>query len=142
MTRPDGMTPMDASYFKSIRNKLGKTQVELAHLLGTSAKAVQSYEQGWRNIPFHIERHLLYLLVLSNRRDHGTVPCWELTGCKENVRDACPAWEFRAGEMCWFITGTKCNGITYPSWREKMDECRRCVVLQRAMGSDADLGRA
>mgnify|MGYP001822735688 FL=1 len=50
---------MEKNEFTTIRKKLAKTQKELSELLGTSLKAVSSYEQGWRNIPVHVERQLL-----------------------------------------------------------------------------------
>ncbi|MDH4317770.1 MAG: helix-turn-helix domain-containing protein, partial [Desulfobulbaceae bacterium] len=46
---------MDNEIFSNARAKLGKTQKELAELLGISLKAVQSYEQGWRSVPLHVE---------------------------------------------------------------------------------------
>ena len=46
-----------------VKMKLEKTQKELAELLGSSLKAVSSYEQGWRSIPAHIERQLFFLLI-------------------------------------------------------------------------------
>lgn len=49
---------MDREIFSTLRAKLGKTQKALAELLGVSLKAVQSYEQGWRAIPMHVERQL------------------------------------------------------------------------------------
>ncbi len=42
---------------------LGKTQSQLARLLDTSLKAIQSFEQGWRSIPVRIERQVLFLLA-------------------------------------------------------------------------------
>ncbi|MGD9321950.1 MAG: helix-turn-helix domain-containing protein, partial [Desulfobacteraceae bacterium] len=53
---------MDSKEFVSIRKKLDKTQTQMAQLLGTSVKAVYSYEQGWRNVPSHVERQLFFLL--------------------------------------------------------------------------------
>jgi len=44
---------MDKREFSQIRSGLEKTQDQLAQLLGISIKAVQSFEQGWRNIPVH-----------------------------------------------------------------------------------------
>ena len=35
------------------RQYLGKTQSQMAQVLGVSLKAIQSFEQGWRNIPVH-----------------------------------------------------------------------------------------
>jgi hypothetical protein len=35
----------------------------MAQLLGTSIKAIHSYEQGWRTIPVHVERQLYFLLT-------------------------------------------------------------------------------
>ena len=41
-----------------MRHYLKKSQNELARLLGISTRAVQSYEEGWRNIPSSAERQL------------------------------------------------------------------------------------
>jgi DNA-binding XRE family transcriptional regulator len=41
---------MDKKRFAKIRVYLGKTQKQMAQLMGTSAKAIESFEQGWRNI--------------------------------------------------------------------------------------------
>jgi len=54
---------MDSAEFSLFRKKLQKTQKELAQLLGTSLKAIHSYEQAWRTIPPHVERQLLYLVM-------------------------------------------------------------------------------
>ena len=53
---------MDSKEFKKIRKRLNRTQKEIAPLLGVSQKAIHSYEQGWRNIPPHVERQMLFLL--------------------------------------------------------------------------------
>jgi hypothetical protein len=37
----------------------------MAQLLGTSLKSIQRFEQGWRNIPVYIERHVLLLTALK-----------------------------------------------------------------------------
>ena len=95
---------MEKSEFSTIRKKLAKTQKELSELLGTSLKAVSSYEQGWRNIPVHVERQLLFLLAQKNNT--GKYICWDIRQCSEEVKQTCPAWEFNAGHLCWFISGT------------------------------------
>jgi DNA-binding XRE family transcriptional regulator len=53
---------MDKKKFAKIRAILGKTQKQMAQLMGTSAKAIESFEQGWRNITPHIERQMYFLL--------------------------------------------------------------------------------
>jgi len=57
---------MNSQDFKMARKALGKTQKALAQMLCISAKAIQSYEQGWREIPPHIEREILLLLSTKN----------------------------------------------------------------------------
>ncbi len=47
----NGGNSMDSVEFSLFRKKLQKTQKELAQLLGTSLKAIHSYEQAWRTIP-------------------------------------------------------------------------------------------
>jgi DNA-binding XRE family transcriptional regulator len=56
---------MDNKKFAKIRAYLGKTQQQMAQLMGISTKAIESFEQGWRNITPHIERQLYFLLSLK-----------------------------------------------------------------------------
>ena len=53
---------MDSKEFTYIRNKLNKTQKRMAQLLGTSIKAVTSYDQGWRTVPAYVERQIFFLV--------------------------------------------------------------------------------
>lgn len=53
---------MESNEFKIFRSRLGRTQKEMAQLLGVSIKAIHSYEQGWRKIPGHVERHVYFLV--------------------------------------------------------------------------------
>ena len=119
---------MDRELFVSLRTKLRKTQKSLAALLGVSLKAVQSYEQGWRSIPIHVERQLFFLAV--NQRGNGRVKrkdCWTVKKC--GLKKKCPAWEFQAGHLCWFLSDTLCDCTAHKTWKEKMEVCRRCDVL-------------
>lgn len=122
---------MGSRKFKDIRFRLNKTQNELAQLLGVSIKAVHSYEQGWRKIPHHVERQLLFLLSRTIL-ETGKTPdqCWDIQNCPEKKLRKCPAWEFKAGDLCWFINGTKCSGEAHNSWEDKMEECKTCNVFK------------
>jgi hypothetical protein len=114
--------------FANLRERLGKTQKVLAELLGVSLKAVQSYEQGWRSIPIHVERQLYFLAV--NQRNGGQSKrkdCWVVKKCEH--KKECPAWEFQAGHLCWFLSGTLCECAADKDWKEKMAICRNCEVL-------------
>ena len=66
---------MGKKEFSTARQYLGKTQSQMAQLLGVSLKAIQSFEQGWRNIPVHIERQVLFLLALKTP-PKKVRPCW------------------------------------------------------------------
>lgn len=120
---------MDKQEFSFFRKRLGKTQNELAVLLGASVKAVHSYEQGWRSVPVHIERQLFFLLSRSRKGPQLRWPCWKVKNCPSERKKQCPAWEFEAGRLCWFINGTICEGEVQESWHEKMKICRSCEVL-------------
>lgn len=120
---------MDSAEFSRIRRYLGKTQAELARLLGVSPKAIQSFEQGWRGIPAHSERQLLLLLYLKSHAEGGGRPCWEQRLCPARLRRDCPAWEFKAGDLCWLINGTICEGKIQQGWQKKMQLCRQCRVF-------------
>ncbi|MFQ6078548.1 MAG: helix-turn-helix domain-containing protein [Thermodesulfobacteriota bacterium] len=120
---------MDKKELSTIRNHIGKTQSQMAQLLGISSKAIQSFEQGWRNIPVHVERQVLFLLAMKKSHNKGKKPCWTIRRCPVEMRRNCPAWEFQSGHLCWFINGTLCQGEVQESWHEKMKMCRQCDVF-------------
>ena len=120
------MTKEEFTYF---RKKMNKTQKEMSELLGTSLKAVHSYEQGWRNVPVHVERQVLFLFSRKPENVQGLNPCWKVKKCPPKLKDRCPAWEFRSGKLCWFINGTICEGTVQKNWKEKMEICRKCEVF-------------
>jgi hypothetical protein len=99
----------------------------MAELLRVSPKAVQSYEQGWRAIPAHAERQLLFLRSMKGNRK-AVKPCWTIKQCPSERKLNCPAWEFNSGKLCWFINGTRCEGKAQRSWQAKMRICRSCEV--------------
>lgn len=126
--------------FKEIRARLNKTQKELAQLLGVSIKAIHSYEQGWRKIPHHVERQLLFLLsrvILNN--DKAAENCWDIMECSDKRLKNCPAWEFKAGDLCWFINGTTCSGKPHDSWADKMVECKACKVFNQFFETEEEI---
>lgn len=121
---------MKKEEFLKIRRHLDKTQRQLAQLLGVSLKAVQSFEQGWRNIPCHVERQILFLLKNSYGCEQYGKNCWTCLKCSPEDKESCPAWEYQAGNLCWFINGTICAGVHHKTWKEKMTLCRQCEVFQ------------
>ena len=118
---------MNRQEFAASRKHLDKTQSQMAGLLGISLKAAQSFEQGWRKVPFHIERHLLFILARSHGAGRGRrQKCWTARNCPKKTKAHCPAWEFNLGHLCWFINGTICQGAAQESWEKKMETCRKC----------------
>ena len=120
---------MHGTEFVEIRRYLGKTQTQMARLLAISPKAVQSFEQGWRSIPAHVERQTLFLLHLKRLPPVGAIPCWDRRNCPPEAREKCMAWEVQAGQLCWFVNGTVCEGTAQGSWEKKMQLCRQCEVF-------------
>ena len=121
---------MDKEEFKRVRKKLGKTQRQMAQLLGVSLKAIHSYEQGWRSVPAHVERQIFFLVSRLKKNIHNRTPCWDRKACPPEKKEQCPAWEFQAGDLCWFISGTICDGNVHKNWKEKMKLCRSCEILK------------
>jgi hypothetical protein len=119
---------MNRIEFKQLRKRLDKTQKQMAHLLGVSLKAVHSYEQGWREVPPAVERHM-YFLASRRTPAKSLGPCWEATQCPPERRERCPAFEFNSGDVCWLINGNICRGVAQESWAEKMKTCRTCEVF-------------
>ncbi len=118
-----------------IRKHLGKTQKQLAQLLGVALKTIKSFEQGWRNIPAYIERQALFLLVANESLNKNNKHCWEIKKCPESIRQNCPAWELRMGQLCWFINGTICEGKVQKDWAAKMMICRKCKVFKSLLSN-------
>ena len=128
---------MDRKEFTHFRKSLNKTQKQLAELLGTSLKAVHSYEQGWRAVPGYIERQSLFLVSMKLRTSKWNKSCWAIKRCPLERKKRCPAWEFQASDLCWFINGTTCEGTVQRNWNEKMSICRSCEVLQPLLNPQA-----
>lgn len=135
---------MTKTEFSEIRRKLGKTQAQMAQLLGTSIKAIQSFEQGLRKVPVYAERQILFLLAMANSQTRKQKNCWKEKKCPLEARQICPAWEYQIGHLCWFINGTICDGSVHKSWEEKMKVCKKCKVFQdilpSAEGKEQDAG--
>ena len=101
----------------------------MAQLLGTSLKAVHSYEQGWRSVQPAVERQVYFLISKSNSKNKKQKFCWDIKKCSPEQKNQCPAWEFQSGDLCWFINGTICDGVVQNNWQDKMKICRSCKVL-------------
>ena len=124
---------MESLEFLSFRKKLHKTQDEMAKLLGVSVKAVRSYEQGWRSVPSHVERQILFLTSKKGEQLEPQQPCWVIKNCKTSNREKCPAWEFQAGTLCWFLYGTECNNGDAKTWKEKIKLCQNCNAFPTSL---------
>ena len=127
---------MDKKEFADVRKKIDKTQKQMAELLGTSVKAVHSYEQGWRKVPGHVERQVFFLVSRKRGDVRRQKPCWTTKKCPTDRKKRCPAWEFQAGHLCWFINGTICEGLVQTNWNNKMKMCRSCEVLEPLLRSE------
>ena len=116
---------------QEIRAEMGLSQSELAGLAGISTRAIQSYEQEWRQ-PSELVERMLLLLLMAHR--HGArlsrFRCWEQKECSPNVREKCIAYVTRQGHLCWFLTGTMCEGQRQESWSDKLRLCLDCSFMQ------------
>jgi transcriptional regulator with XRE-family HTH domain len=120
---------MGGADFARLRSSLGKSQRELAELLGLSLKAVESYEQGWRNVPAHVERLLYFLLFKLNEDEmEAEEPCWESKACPEASRAKCVAYVAKEGRFCWFFTGRLCAAA-----KSGAEGCYTCDVFTRML---------
>ncbi len=127
---------------KEIRQTFGKSQKEMADLLGISVRAIQSYEQRWRAIPSSINKlaHLLlYLRWRNSDSPKNATPCWEICGCDPADFRQCPAYRYGAGEFCWLVTGDYRQGEKMPSWAAKLEKCRDCPVATSWLSANGSL---
>jgi DNA-binding XRE family transcriptional regulator len=116
---------------KSIRQALVKSQSQMASLLGVSKRAVQSYEQGWRPTPLHVQKIAAMVLFLDWRKASASQqPCWEIKGCDPQRRTCCPAFVLQAGDLCWMVSGTRCGAAEDATWDRKIPRCQQCEVTK------------
>jgi hypothetical protein len=81
-------------------------------LLGIPVRTVQSYEQGRRVVPAHIQLKLAHILFLKQlSRGAKYKPCWTLAHGRKEYMSECPAYKLKAGTICWLVTGTRCRGL-------------------------------
>ena len=78
----------------------------------------------------HTERQALFLLASKEVANKSVKPCWAVLKCPEEIKQNCPAWEFKSGHLCWFINGTICHGKVQKDWKRKMKICRQCEVFR------------
>ena len=119
---------MKKEEFRQLRKKLGRTQKQLAVLLGMSAKTIQFYENGRRAIPGYIQRNIFYLLIKQREKDNKLKPCWDQKDCR--LKENCPAWEFQSGDLCWYLNGTFCRGHQDLTYQDKLEACRSCNIFK------------
>ncbi len=123
--------PLESERMKKIRAKVGMTQAEVAQALGVSIRAIQSYEQGWREVPTHI---MVQMLVLAAA--HHTLPderrsCWDITGCPPERQAKCPCRR-TDGRLCWLVSGRLCSGPS-TSGAHDIQGCMNCPVIQHIL---------
>jgi DNA-binding XRE family transcriptional regulator len=119
---------------REIRAEMGLSQSELGGLVGISSRAIQSYEQEWRQPSELVQRMLLLLLVAHrNGARLSRSRCWEREDCPPGVRKKCIAYAARQGHLCWFLTGTMCRGQRQKSWSDKLRLCLDCRFMQELL---------
>ncbi|OGV61865.1 MAG: hypothetical protein A3K19_25225 [Lentisphaerae bacterium RIFOXYB12_FULL_65_16] len=137
-TNGDPCSLSRAELIRKTRREFGVTQARLAAALGTSAKAIQSYEQGWRNVPTRVLLQLFVLMAVHRRRQVDTVPCWEIRGCPPAERASCPSHTIGNGQFCWLVSaGSRCVPKDKDSaGSDRTDEllpCMGCAVIRRLL---------
>ena len=116
---------------KLIRKAAGWTQKETAMLLGVSKKAIESYEQGWREPPDAIWKELITLLALQRDYPSGYLPCWKLMKCPDAANQDCFCKKRLRGFFCWMTATTNCHR-THPELAHAgIVGCLSCPVVRQ-----------
>ena len=129
------MASVELCRLQEVRKALGKSQSELAELLGTSGRAVQSYEQGWRACPPHVQKLAAMLLMLRWSNGRKVRPCFQVNRCSARQRQDCPGSQIGQGQLCWMIDGTLCQNKKARNWQTKVVQCIKCPVTQPWLAS-------
>jgi len=89
---------MEKKEFHRLRLILGKTQMQMAQLLGNSLRAVESYEQGWCEIPQHSQLQALFLVAMKKHSEQ-VPPCWVIKDFPKGHAISIKAWEYQCGNL-------------------------------------------
>ena len=116
---------------KQIRAKIGMTQAKVAQALGISVRAIQSYEQGWREVPTHISLQLLVLAAAYRPASTERKACWKITGCLPERQQKCPC-RCTDGRLCWLVSRRMCAGHS-ANGRNDLSACMSCPVVQQIL---------
>lgn len=127
--------PAPDGAMKKLRDALGWTQAETAHFLGISKKAVESYEQGWRNPPQNICKQMMTLLAVQRGYPKGYRRCWELMRCSPAVRDECFCARRMDGYFCWLTCHVNKHRCI-EGRAEPLACCLHCPVVQHLLQSE------
>ena len=129
MTKTNIECSEQSEIVKKIRKKIGMTQSSLSKALGVSIRAVQSYEQGWRDVPTHI---MVQLLVLAAAYYTGgeRKKCWEIMGCTPESMKKCPCCK-TDGMLCWLVTGRQ--SAPCKDGDNDISACLKCPVVQQIL---------
>jgi DNA-binding XRE family transcriptional regulator len=128
---------VNSNAVKQIRSALGLTQSAVARALGISIRAVQSYEQGWRETPTSVTVQLLVLAAAYRSSALDGKPCWEVTGCPAVKQMQCPC-RHTDGHLCWLVSGRMC-GVPSGSEEGSLQPCLDCLVVRRLLSSPDNL---
>jgi DNA-binding XRE family transcriptional regulator len=118
-----------SKFFRVARTALGRSQSEIAAALSVSAKAVQSYEQGWRRVPARVVSQMLMLLALQRGMEKRSLRCWMVNSCPPEKRKLCPSYTITGGRFCWFVAGKMC-GPRRGSSAGDVSVCMKCPVVK------------
>lgn len=116
---------------KQIRNHIGMTQAKVAQALGISIRAIQSYEQGWRETPTHVLVQMLVLAAAYRSSSEERPACWTITGCSAEKQEKCPCRR-TDGRLCWLVSGRMCAGHS-ASRCDDLSACMECPVVKRIL---------
>ena len=119
---------------KRIRRSLGMTQATVARTLGVSIRAIQSYEQGWRETPTSVTLQMLVLASAYRTPALGAKSCWEITGCSATQQSQCPC-RHTNGQLCWLVSGRMC-GASAGSEAASLQSCLDCLVVGRLLSGE------
>ena len=115
---------------KRLRTAMNWTQSETAAFLGISKKAVESYEQGWRNVPGSIWKELLTIVAGRRGFPRGCKKCYKVLQCSPEIREHCFCGSKMDGRFCW-MTASACCYRNHPELKKSPLTCLDCPVVQQ-----------
>jgi hypothetical protein len=117
-------------------DKSAQQEAAISEQTAAASQELTAQAEELKLIVFDLSRLVLGTAssaALASRTDQpdSNIRCWEIKNCPPERHNNCPAYPSQ-GNNCWMVTATLCGGKEQGTYKDKMENCRKCNVYELA----------